>query len=101
MFKCQNCKLILKDTDLIEGRCPECRQDVIEMCPNDTGSCSHGVVGGMKICELCGEFMCPICGAHDVEVLSRITGYYSPVSKGSWNSAKLEELKNRVRYDSL
>ena len=97
MFKCQQCKLILKDTDLIEGCCPECRQIVIEMCKNDTGSCDHGVVGGMKVCEICGEFMCPECNAHDVQVLSRVTGYYSPVE--AWAAGKRQELKDRARYE--
>ena len=99
MFKCQQCKLILKDTDLVEGCCPECKSVPVEMCENDTGSCNHGVVGGMKVCDKCGEFMCPECGAHDVQVISRVTGYYSPVGNGSWNSAKVQELKDRNRYE--
>lgn len=101
MFKCHNCKLILKDTDLIDGVCPECKQVVVAMCSKDTGSCNHGVVDGIKVCEECGEFVCPECGAHDCVAISRITGYMSPVGNGSWNSAKVEELKRRVRYDSL
>jgi anaerobic ribonucleoside-triphosphate reductase len=99
MFKCHNCKLILKDTDLIDGVCPECKQVVVVMCSKDTGSCNHGVVDGIRVCEECGEFMCPECGAHDVEVLSRITGYYSPVN--SWNSAKRAELTDRVKYNGV
>ena len=101
MFKCNFCKLFLEDEHLVDGKCPECSNVVVEMCENDTPNCTHDIVSGVKVCEICGSFMCPECGNHDVEVLSRITGYYSPVNNGSWNSAKVEELKRRVWYDSL
>lgn len=96
MLKCNKCHLIFKE--LID-KCPECNGDLVVMCENDTGSCGHGVVSGTKICEKCGEFICPTCGAHDTVAISRITGYMSPVGNGSWNAAKLQELKDRKRYD--
>ena len=80
MLKCDACKLIFRD---IVDACPECGSDVVEMCDLDTGSCDHGVVSGIKICEKCGEFICPECGSHDVQAISRITGYLSPVGNGS------------------
>ncbi len=97
MFKCHNCKLILKDTDLVDGVCPECKQVVVAMCSKDTGSCNHGVVDGIKVCEECGEFVCPECNAHDVSPISRVTGYYSPVE--AWAAGKQQELKDRTRYE--
>jgi anaerobic ribonucleoside-triphosphate reductase len=99
MFKCENCKLILDGGDLIDGTCPECGNIPIVMCEKDIGSCNHGVVDGIATCEICGAFICPICGAHDVTAISRITGYLSPVGNGSWNSAKVQELQQRHRYE--
>lgn len=99
MLKCEECKLIFKDR--IES-CPECgNTNFIETCENDPGTCNHGVVSGTKVCEVCGEFVCPTCGAHDCIAMSRNTGYYSPIGNGSWNGGKKEELKNRKRYDIL
>lgn len=95
-YKCISCKLILDAEFVTDCKCPECGKDVIEMCENDTGSCDHGVVGGIKVCEECGEFMCPICGAHDVSPISRVTGYYSPVD--AWCTSKKQELIDRTRY---
>lgn len=94
MFKCEKCKLIFTD---IKDKCPECDSVLIELCPNDTGTCNHGIVSGLKICELCGKFMCPICGSHDVSPISRVTGYYSPVE--AWAAGKKQELIDRTRYD--
>lgn len=99
MFKCLSCKYILKEEDLIDGLCPECNSVPKVMCENDPGFCDHTVVGGFTTCDKCGEFMCPECGNHDCVVISRVTGYLSPVGNGSWNSAKVQELHDRVRYD--
>lgn len=97
MHKCEKCRYILQDSDLIEGKCPECKGAVVEMCECDSGSCSCGVVDGIKICEKCGGFVCPECGSHDVSPISRVTGYYSPVD--AWAKGKTQELLDRVRYD--
>ena len=45
------------------------------------------MVGEHKICTYCGE---------EVEVYSRITGYYRPVK--NWNSGKTEEFADRKEY---
>lgn len=38
---------------------------------------------------------CPNCGSEDIELITRITGYFSKVS--GWNKGKIAELKDRVR----
>ena len=98
MWKCCNCKLIFK---MELDKCPECNNELVKLCTNDPGVCEHTdtIVSGIKTCDKCGEFICPICGNHDVEVLSRITGYYSPLS--AWNSGKLQEIKDRKKYEVL
>ncbi|MBU3904756.1 MAG: anaerobic ribonucleoside-triphosphate reductase [Nanoarchaeota archaeon] len=42
------------------------------------------------------ECECSKCKSKNVQVWSRITGYYQNVS--GWNAAKLQELKDRRRY---
>lgn len=101
MYKCSNCLLLFenfggyKETD--DGYCPKCGGKLEEMCPNDTGKCQHGLVSGVKKCELCGKWVCPLCGNHNVEPMSRVTGYYGPVN--SWNKGKQAELSDRTRYE--
>ena len=59
--------------------------------------CVQQMVANIAYCPFCGAALCPDCGNHHVEQLSRITGYMQAVS--GWNSAKKEELRNRYRYD--
>jgi anaerobic ribonucleoside-triphosphate reductase len=94
MLKCNKCHLIFKE--LID-KCPECNDELIVMCENDKMGCSCGVVAGLKVCEICGEFICPTCGCHSVTAVSRVTGYLQDVS--GWNLAKKTELVNRHRYE--
>ena len=59
----------------------------------------HGcntIVQGIEYCPICGHAMCPVCKNHNVEQLSRVTGYISSV--GGWNDSKKQELKDRQRY---
>lgn len=54
-----------------------------------------------SVCEHHGRFIgerefCPECGA-EMEVYSRITGYYRAVT--FWNKGKKEEFKHRLTYD--
>jgi ribonucleoside-triphosphate reductase len=42
---------------------------------------------------------CPNCGSSEVDHISRITGYLQAVS--GWNKAKVQELKDRKRYNDL
>jgi hypothetical protein len=99
-YKCKACMFIIKEEDLEEGACPECGRKPEKMCKNDRMSCSHpheDVSSIIKYCDECGEPMCPVCGCHDVLILSRITGYIQDL-KG-FNAAKFQEVKDRTRYD--
>lgn len=61
------------------------------------------VTRDFTVCVDCMEYSyglhnhCPKCNSTRVDYISRITGYLSSVS--SWNEAKKEELKRRVKYD--
>lgn len=73
----------------------------LEVCPVhifaiQNKPCCQNIVAGIKNCELCEKPICPICGRHGVNQLSRVTGYISSVS--GWNEAKKQELKDRKRY---
>jgi DNA-directed RNA polymerase subunit RPC12/RpoP len=97
-WKCTTCKLTYLEKDLNDTvTCKKCGGKLIKSCENDNYTCNHEITSGIKICEICGEFVCPICGCHNVNVISRVTGYYQDVS--GWNKAKQNELKNRYRYD--
>lgn len=97
-FKCHSeCKLILNEEDLDDGKCPQCGGDVLPMCERDHCHCTHYMVESIAYCPLCGEPMCPKCGSHDVAQISRVTGYLQEV--GGWNMGKQQELKDRKRHD--
>ncbi len=112
-YKCHNCKLVLKGTDLVDGiidvkqgpwtiekqtkLCPECKGEVMEMCEDDHCHCSHDITETIAYCEKCGHPVCPECHCHDVVQISRVTGYLQEVS--GWNVGKQQELKDRTRYD--
>ena len=57
--------------------------------------CKNPLVAGTADCPICGKPMCPECMSHEVEQLSRVTGYMSNV--GSWNAAKKQEFQDRKR----
>jgi len=56
----------------------------------------------MTVCKKgCGSFVgvytkCLNCGSEDVEIYTRVVGYYSPVS--NWNLAKKAEFRRRRRW---
>jgi ribonucleoside-triphosphate reductase len=56
-------------------------------------------------CQICGhnerglKEKCSQCGSEDLELITRITGYFTKIS--SWNKGKLGELKDRYRNDGL
>lgn len=58
--------------------------------------CRNQYVPTIASCPICGNPMCPDCNNHCVEQLSRVTGYYQPVS--GWNAAKQQEFKDRQRH---
>jgi ribonucleoside-triphosphate reductase len=53
------------------------------------------------ICNACNQTSrglsdsCPRCSSHEVDGITRITGYFTKVS--SWNKGKLGELRDRYR----
>ena len=59
--------------------------------------CRNQYVSTIATCPICGNPMCPDCSNHCVEQLSRVTGYYQPVS--GWNEAKKQEFVDRTRHD--
>lgn len=59
--------------------------------------CNKEMVPGTEECPVCGHPMCPDCMNHNVDVISRVTGYLSTVS--GWNAAKKQEFKDRQRYN--
>ena len=61
-----------------------------QKCPNEFANLT-------KFCPLCGNPCCPDCMNHNVEQVSRVTGYLSTVS--GWGSAKAQEFKDRHRHN--
>lgn len=101
-WKCWTCKTILKNSELVEGKCPLCHEThLIQICPLDTvNGCEHTISNGIATCPICNQPICPICGSnHSVATISRVTGYLSNVE--GWNAAKKAELRDRMRYNPL
>ena len=59
--------------------------------------CNKEMVANIASCPICGLPICPDCGNHAVEQLSRVTGYLSGVS--GWNAAKKQEFLDRDRHN--
>jgi len=58
-------------------------------------SCKHSGYVIPQRCPVCGEMICPDCGSHNIQIVSRVTGYLSPVS--NWSKGKQQELFDRTR----
>lgn len=61
--------------------------------------CAAAFVPNILYCSVCSNPCCPKCHNHDVEQLSRVTGYISAV--GGWNKAKQQELRDRHRTPEI
>jgi len=99
-YTCNACKLIIKSGDLVDGKCPACNSSdaLVQRCPLDTDhDCGKVHATGFEKCPICGNFICPECGNHQVDAISRITGYLSPVK--AWNHGKSAELSDRRHYN--
>ena len=94
-YKCPVCHLMNFETNI----CPDCGNDaVLEMCDGDHKcTCKQDIHSSIAYCNECGHPVCPECGSHDVNQISRVTGYLSDV--GGWNKAKAQELKDRTRVN--
>lgn len=94
-YKCSRCFHVV-ETDV----CPHCGQmNLKKMCARDHCNCTHDVIPSVAYCPDCGEGMCPICGSHDVNQISRVTGYMSDVT--GWNAGKRQELLDRKKYNLI
>jgi len=63
---------------------------------HNKANCVRDMVPLTMNCPLCGHPCCPECRNHEVDQLSRVTGYMAPVS--GYNAAKKQEFKDRTRY---
>ena len=101
-YKCVDCFLGYVEEEYVkEGKCPECGSTNLEKhCELDRPCrCAKGIHETVKFCEKCGEPVCPGCGCHDVEAVTRITGYLNAIS--GFNAGKRQEVKDRVHYNAL
>lgn len=97
MRKCTSCfTMSIPDIEVVDGICPVCKApDLKPQCTEDhICKCALDIQAGVHYCSKCG---CPICtcGSHNVQVISRITGYLSSLE--GWNQGKKQELKDRNR----
>ncbi len=98
-YKCHTCKLVLDETDLVNEKCPICkdiRSNLQKMCELDHCDCSHDKVESVAFCPRCGVPVCPICCSHDVVAITRVTGYLQEL--GGFNAGKQQEVRDRHRY---
>jgi hypothetical protein len=108
-YTCPSCKHMFNASHMSNPKtpaCPHCGTTGVDpVCPLDHINCGKDpqracyhqkVFDHAEVCPVCGEPVCPGCGSHDVEVMSRITGYLSDYS--GWNAGKAQEFKDRVRY---
>ena len=92
-YKCPVCGLF----GFTEKICPECGEQhaIIMTCPVDHAHCGHDFTDKVMECPICGQFICSVCGCHDVAVLTRITGYINDVN--GFNAGKRQEVRDRHR----
>jgi hypothetical protein len=97
-YKCLDCFLgYIREED--SEYCPDCGSlNLQKHCEKDVPChCAKTIHETVKLCDVCGEPVCPGCGCHDVAAISRITGYMSEI--GGWSAGKRAEFKDRYRVD--
>lgn len=103
-LKCPACYAVEYEDEISafggdDGKCPvcaDCGVELIPLCASDHKcTCISTIHQGTAYCPKCGQPMCTECGSHDVNVVSRVTGYLSDVT--GWNRGKQQELKDRHR----
>jgi len=72
------------------------RQCPVHQYALEKGRCL-GTSGHTEQCPVCDNAMCPTCGSHCVDQISRVTGYMQAVS--GWNAAKKQEYIDRKRHN--
>lgn len=91
-WRCPACYEVAHES----GFCNDCGMELVPLCPADHKcTCADSVKTGAAYCPECNKPVCPVCGSHDVQIVSRVTGYLSSVE--GWNEAKRQELRDRVR----
>ena len=70
---------------------------VAQWVAHNDAKCHRQMVPTTTVCPICGNPVCPDCMNHNVEIISRVTGYLSTVS--GWNEAKKQEFEDRNRYN--
>jgi DNA-directed RNA polymerase subunit RPC12/RpoP len=103
-YKCHTCYKFFFERYLVEvdgvKQCPNCGEtfkNLEPMCKLDHNHCGHDVTTKIAYCPECKKPVCPECGCHDVEQISRVTGYLQAVN--GWNKAKQQELRDRSRFN--
>lgn len=87
---------------LYESPDPKALKKLIYNIATNTKVVYFSVTPTLTVCNKCGWHGtgifdgCPKCGNKNIEIWSRIVGYYRPVS--SWNIGKQAEFLNRIEY---
>lgn len=102
-YSCITCHTHFELEKLEKPLCPICGEThIFKRCARDPVGgchCALTVHDSAKLCQTCGQPICPECGDHSVVVLSRVTGYLQDLS--GWNSGKRAEFRDRQRSDPL
>ena len=90
---------------LAESPEPEVLKKFIYRLVKSTQVVYFSITPAITVCNRCGwngvgvYDICPRCGSKNVDVWSRIVGYYRPLK--NWNIGKIAEFKSRVHYKEL
>lgn len=94
--RCLEWNKVFNDGKLMKVSDPMDCPVAIWVVHNDA-KCNKEMVPNTAKCPVCGSQVCPDCMNHNVDIISRVTGYLSTVS--GWNAAKKQEFEDRQRYE--